>query len=386
MKTIRGFALFCLVAGILGTGCAKKINSRSANLLVTVRVSLATTGVEGNAEALKPELNTVTETERSAVSDDGRFVVFSSKASNLVAVDINGFVDVFRRDNVLRVTEIVSINSAGTDSANGPSRNPSMSADGNFIVWESTATNLTADVLIGTGPSHIYIRNMTTGVTTLVSRASGGGAIGNGNSNNPFISSSGRYVVWDTTSTNFDIVNDTDNGRDVYRRDLGAATLDTILISRRSGLAGVRGNGASVRPSITADGRLVCFQSDADNLPTTTLEGGLDGNLKTDIFVRDTATGSTIRVSVSKVGDPQEPDPNGISENGMISADGNFVVYRSTASNIVAADDGPSPDIFLRDLVAGTTEILSVHSSGAQAGNSCNFPRISANGHIVVWD
>lgn len=387
VNTLRLVALGCLLGGVLGTGCSKKVNSDTANLLTTVRVSLASTGAEGNAEVLNPTSAPAVENEKAATSDDGRFTVFTSKASNLVATDTNGNADVFRRDNVTRTTVLVSVNAAGTDSGNGTSTQPAISGDGNLVVFQSTATNLTADILVGTGPSHVYFRDMTTGVTTLVSRASGGaGAIGNGNSNNAQISTTGRFIVWDTTSTNFDIVNDTDAGRDVYRRDLGSAGLDTILISRRSGVAGVRGNGDSIRATISADGRFVCFQSMATNLPVTTLEGAPDTNVSSDIYVRDTATGATTRVSVSKVGDPQEPNPNGASENAMISGNGNFVVFRSLGSNLVAEDDGTASDIFVRNLTSSTTEIQSVHSSGAQAGQACNFPRISADGTIVVWD
>jgi hypothetical protein len=387
VNTLKTAVLLGLLCAVLGTGCTRKINKKQATLLNTVRVSLAFNGKEGNAEVLNPQAAVVTENERAAISDDGRYVAFSSKASNLVPTDSNGISDVFRRDNLMKTTELVSINNSvlTPDSGNGASSGPSISGDGNLVVFQSLATNLTGDTVSGT-TSHIFIRNMTTGVTTLVSRASGNAAIGNGNSRNPHISATGRYVVWDSKSTNFDIVNDTDAGEDIYRRDLGAVTLDTILISRVNGVLGARGNAASTRPTVTADGRLVCFQSNASNLTPSITEGGPDGNLKTDIFVRDTATGTTIRVSVSKPGAAFDPDPQGISENAMISADGNFVVYRSDAPDIVAEDDGPSPDIFLRDLVAGTTQILSVHSSGAQAGNSCNYPRISANGQIVVWD
>jgi hypothetical protein len=385
VNTYRTIALTLLLAATVGAGCSKKINDKKASLLTTVRVSLAASGAEGNAEVLNPLSVASADNERPAVSGDGRFVVFTSKASNLVTTDTNGVSDVFRRDNVQKTTQLVSINNnlVTPDSGNGPSLHPSISDDGNLVVFQSSATDLTVDAVTGT---QVFVRNMTTGVTQLVSRATGNGAVGNGSSNNAQISSTGRFVVWDSTSTNFDVVNDTDNGRDVYRRDLESPTRDTILISRRSGVAGVRGNNVSVRPTVSSDGRLVCFESDATNLVITTLEGGPDGNPFRDIFVRDTATGSTIRVSVSKVGDINEPDPQGNSTGGMISGDGLFVVYRTDAPNIVAEDDGPGPDVFVRNLTAGTTEIVSVHSSGAQAGNSCNFPRISSNGSIVVWE
>ncbi len=387
MKTLRTIALGCLLVGVLGSGCAKKINDKSATLLTTVRVSLGASGTEGNAEVINPmPLNSALDVERPAVSDDGRYVVFTSKASNLVATDTNGASDVFRRDNVLRTTALVSKAFNTNDSANGPSSQPTISGDGNLVVFQSIATNLTSDNLTGTGPSHIFIRNMTTGTTSVISRASGAGSFGDDNSNNAQISASGRYVVWDTQATNFDVINDNNSDRDVYRRDLGSAGLETILISRRSGIAGVKGNGDSTRPTVSSDGRFVCFQTAATNLPSTTLEGAPDTSSQLDIYVRDTATGATTRVSVSKAGDPAEPNPNGICENAMISADGTTVVYRSLASNLVQEDDGTTADIFVRNLNAGTTEILSVHSSGAQAGNGCNFPRISADGQIIVWD
>jgi Tol biopolymer transport system component len=189
---------------------------------------------------------------------------------------------------------------------------------------------------------------------------------------------------------------DIDAQKDVYRRKVldGTNAFPTDLISMASGFssgAANKGNATSEKPCVSSDGRYVAFESSASNLVTSTADGGPDLNATFDVFVRDAQTFRTVRCSVPKAGAPQ-PDPppvgaDGPSQSATISGDGQIVVFRSTAANLHPDDDGATSDIFLRqwNLAIPTTEILSVHTSGAQAGSSCDNPSISSDGTKITW-
>jgi Tol biopolymer transport system component len=249
--------------------------------LVTGRtrlVSRNSAGTPGNSASFDP-----------SISADGRFVAFDSIATNLVPADTNGDNDVFVRDLVTGRTRLVSRNSAGTPG-NSDSFGPSISADGRFVAFNSYATNLVpADT---NGTFDVFVRDLVTGRTRLVSRNSAG-AKGNGASFDPSISADGRFVAFDSNATNL-VPADTNGDSDVFVRDL--VTGRTRLVSRNS--AGAKGNGFSYSPSISADGRFVAFYSAATNLVPAETSGGLD------VFVRDLVTGRTRLVSRNSAGAP----------------------------------------------------------------------------------
>lgn len=403
---LRQIALCTLLAGLSGLSgvvfsCKGKVNDSQPDLLVTVRVSLNSTGVEGNAE-VTPGIRS------SDISDDGRFVVFASKATNLVVApitDLNTKSDIFLRDNVLRTTTLISVNSAGTAAGDGASIVPSISGDGRYVAFASTADDLTpedTDVV-----QDIFIRDTQANTTRLVSRASGPNAgapspaKAAGACGNPWISKNGRYVVFQASSAAENLDGtvgggiDNDGFSDIYRRDVndpGGVIFETILISRTtftgpSPADGLKASGNSAQPSISRDGNIIAFQSNATDMVTT---GGVQGGPKVagtqDIFVRNVIARTTNRVSLSATY-PVSPDPNGDSSSPSVSGDGTVVAFQSAASNLHVDDDGTASDIFLRDVVANTTtEILSVHASGAQAGAGCDHPVLSDTGRFVVFD
>jgi len=393
-------AILCGLLILSGTGCAKKVNKNHPQLQVTTRVSLRTDGKQGIGASV---------TDRPGLSDDGQFVVYTSKAPNLVDNDDNNFSDVFYWDNLTRTTVCVSVTpGAAGVPADGPSGYPSISGDGRYVCFQSRATNITSDSsdFPLTQRQHIYVRDMQTGITTLVDRSTGDatGLKASQDSGNPEISKDGNWVVFESAAANLDgdpgpatlLAPDDDTLVDIYLRNvnplLSGNQHTTELVSRASNQfgGGPKGNGDSTAPSISANGDRIAFQSVATNLiPDVSVFGPDLNGAVTDVFMRDRVANSTVRISVAHPSSVTAPNPDGPSIAPSISADGLMVAFVSLATNIDPADDGPANDIFVRDLRPGltfnTTFIASVHSSGAQAGNGCNFPHLSGDGSLVTW-
>jgi hypothetical protein len=377
---------------LVGTSCHRRIDSQKTSLLATVRISISSSNQEGNGPVGNPAIPTLI--DKADISDDGRYIAFTSTASNLVPNDTNAKSDVFLRDNVLRTTTLVSVNTAGTASANGASFSPSISGDGRYVAFVSTASDIHPDK--SDTIQDIIVRDMSPGgLVYLASRASGTiGVKSNGASSGPRISKGGRYVVFASRATNLDPA-DSDTALDIYRRDFNdptGTTFATILISRATGAAGAKGTGGagtgSTNPDISRDGHLIAYESDSTNLVTTSGEGGpIAPPFTINIFLRDANANTTIRLSVATVG--ASLDPDAASQHVSISGDGNSVTFQSRASNIVAKTDN-NPDIYWRDVRTPASSpgatIISVHTSGVRAGSGCDFPVISENGTLIAWD
>jgi Tol biopolymer transport system component len=267
---------------------------------------------------------------RSAVSAGGRFVAFSSAASNLVAGDTNGMVDVFVHDFLTGITDRVSVSPFGTES-NGDSILGSISEDGRFVGFWSYASNLTLGDANGLRDSFVYDRQ--TGNTILVS-ADPAGHSANGASAFASLSSDGRYVAFQSDASNL-VGGDNNSHSDVFVRDLQAAT--TVIVSVDSN--GMLGNADSYLPTMSRDGTHVVFASDASNLVVG------DTNLTADIFIHDLPSATTSRASISSGGF----QGNHGCLTCSISADGRFVAFDSDSTNLVANDTNSVTDVFLND-------------------------------------
>jgi len=207
-------------------------------------------------------------------------------------------------------------------------------------------------------------------VTSRVSVATGG-AQGNLGSEVSSISADGRFAAFASVATNL-VSGDSNGSRDVFVRDRIAGTTERVSVDTTE----TQGNGASDKPSISADGRFVAFESLANNLV------GGDSNGASDIFVRDRITGTTERVSV----DSSAAQGIGASYEASISADGRCVAFRSSASNLVPGDTGAAVwGVFVHDRLTGATEFVDVDSSGAQADGNSYEPSISADGYFVAF-
>lgn len=200
---------------------------------------------------------------------------------------------------------------------------------------------------------------------------SSAGEQANGRSWGEQVDSAGHLVAF--TSDAFNLVAGDENGApDIFVHDLRSG--ETELVSVAS--SGERGAWWSYQPDLSPDGRLVAWSSNATNL----VPG--DANELSDIFVRDLVLGTTRRVSVSSRG----VEGNGHSERAALSADGRFVAFESGASNLVPGDTNDARDVFVHDVLSGTTTRVSVTSAGGQGGRDSHWPAISADGRYVAFE
>lgn len=302
------------------------------------------------------------------LSGDGRFVVFTSYATNLVPDDTNGQLDIFVHDRQTGVTERVNVSSSGQQTTRYQSFQPGISPDGRFVVFVTQASNLVANDT--NNSSDIYVHDRSTHTTERVNLTSGGQQANFGISWQPSISRDGRYVAFDSEATNL-VAGDTNGVFDVFVRDRQTGVTERVDVTPAGGQA----NGGAGSASLSGDGRYVAFVSGASNLVAN------DTNDIADVFVRDRTTATTVRASVSTSGE----QANSTCFEPVISADGRSVAFASFATNLVPRDSNGLTDVFLRDLAAGTTERASVASDGAQGAGESRLPAIDADGQFVAF-
>ena len=322
----------------------------------TWRVSVSSSGTQGNRAS-----------DKSSVSADGRFVAFTSSAFNLVPRDGNSARDVFVRDLETGATERVSVNSAGSEG-NGSCDDPSISADGRFVAFSSYASNLVSgDTNVA---SDVFVHDRQSGTTERVSVDSAGAA-GNGDSYSPSISADGWIVAFTSRATNL-VSGDTNKTADVFVHDRQRGLTERVSVDS----VGSEGNDMSEYGTFTSDGSIVAFDSFASNLVSG------DTNAVADVFLHDRRSGVTERVSVDSAGNQGDNS----SQEPSINADGRYVSFWSYASDLVPGDANLSPDVFVHDCQAATTDRVSVDSSGAEGNSGSYRPSLSADGHVVAFD
>ena len=361
----------------------------------TTRVSVSSSGAQTLSDSAffpnPPSVN-------PAISGNGRYVVFKTRATNLVSGDTNNVEDIFVRDRDFDgngvfdepgsgsvSTTRVSVSSSGAQALGGAKGRPAISDDGRYVAFGSQASNL---VLGDTNArSDIFVHDQQTGATVRVS-VSSSGAEASGNFNpesiNPAISGNGRYVAFESFATNL-VSGDTNDFTDIFVHDRdsdgdgifdepGSVSTTRVSVSS-SGAKTISDNpffssAASAGSAISGNGRYVAFQSFATNLVAG------DTNNFTDIFVHDRDSDgngifdepgsvSTTRVSVNSSG----LQGNSFSGSASISADGRFVAFDSGADNLVIDDINGAADIFVHDRQIGATVRASVDSNGVE-GNA----------------
>jgi len=289
----------------------------------------------------------------AGVSDDGRFVVFQAFSSTLVPGDTNGTRDVFVRDRQLSTTRRISLTTSW-GQANGPSDSPSISGNGRWVAFRTSAANING----ASGLSRIYLFDLQAPpllFNPLTPVLNTGAAGPNGPSSGPSVSQDGRYVAFQSEATNLiPAATDTNGAQDIFRFDrLGAAGLMIQKIS--VGVGGTPANSWSNFPSLSTDGRYVAFASNASNLVASDV-GGLP-----DAFVRDTVAGTTELVSTGANG-----QADGELLRVRIATDGSRVAFSTNAANLLPSGTNPAlvSHVHVRDLNADTTTLWSVGDLG----------------------
>jgi Tol biopolymer transport system component len=297
------------------------------------------------------------DSDSTSMSADGRWVAFEVQYAHR---------DVFLHDRETGETIYV------TASADGDSSNPALSADGRYLAFETAADNLVP------GDSNyacdVVVYDRLTASFTLASLADDGSPAIYG-AEDPAISANGRYVAF----TARELVPQDDYASDVFVRDL----LEGRTVLASSGPEGMSGGADSYAPAISADGRTVAFTShaafDGSDVVNCTTEP-LQENCA-DIYVKDLLSGSIQRASVTSGGGANDAS----SRSASISANGRFVAFSSTATDLVAGDANGVEDIFIHDLSTGTTTRLSVGTDGREANSASTAPSISADGRFVAF-
>ncbi len=338
---------------------ARDIFVRDREAATTERASLGLGAAEADNHSFTP-----------AISGDGRYVAFASMADNLVAGDMNNAMDIFVYDRSSAGVERVSVAGDGAE-ANQQSVTPSISADGRYVTFTSLANNLVSGD--ANNDRDVFLHDRVTGSTELISVAtdgtqgnfaSGGSGAGPGR-----VSRDGRYVVFGSFANTL-VANDTNNLDDIFVRDRTLGTTERVSL----GASGQEGNGHSIYGSISDEGRYVAFSSAADNFVS-------GDTAQPDIFLRDRAAGTTIRVSEA----PGGGEAGGGSSFAAVSGDGSTVVFQSDAPDLVAGDGNGSSDIFRYNVATGAIDRLSVASDGAEAHGASTFASISTDGAVTAF-
>lgn len=304
-----------------------------------------------------------------SISADGRYVAFSSNASNLIDGDSNGVEDVFLYDRV--AASLVRVE-GHHGQPNGTSRFPRLSADGRWLVFVSLASNLIDDDT--NGVADVFLWDRDTGDTRRVSVASDG-AQANRDSRTPSISADGRVVAFISASTTF-VAADLRGVEQVFVHDID--TGETHLVSHAA--SGAPGNGTSFLPVLNGNGSTVAFKSEAFNLVPA------DSNGVPDVFVYSRASATTERVSVDSFGNQS----NSLSGGPAISDDARYVAFVSYSSTFDPLDGNGFSDVFVVDRLATPEQgrILRVsveqHDLPRPGGDVPDFPvAISGDGRWI---
>ena len=378
MKLRIGLVLFML-------GClvwVQRLPVQGAPTASTELVSRSAAGVVGNGGSFEPSL-----------SGDGQLVAFVSSASNLEPTAVDSTFRVFLKNRTSGTVELVAVNANG-DPSNDTASNPAISSNGQHIAFTTTATNLhPAD---NNFIRDVYVRDTQAMTTTLIS-VGFDGTLANQLSSVPAISADGRFVVFESTATNL-VSDDFNFQADVFVRDRDADedgifdepeadAMRTVRVSVSG--EGTAGNNASHSSSISADGRFVAFVSSATNLVAG------DTNSQPDVFLHDRdadengvfdetepAARATYLISVGDDGEPAD----GLSLNTAVSADGRFVAFESYATNLLPTAVDIRQHIYVRDWQAGTTTLISRTSTGAPADDSSGNPVLSGDGRFIAFE
>ncbi|HUR46011.1 MAG TPA: hypothetical protein VMZ27_09075 [Candidatus Saccharimonadales bacterium] len=298
-------------------------------------------------------------------SADARFLLLQSYARNLTTQDVRGdFLNIYLKETASGKIYLISTAASGNRGGNGSSYCASISSNGQLVAFESSASNLVSDDT--NGFKDIFVRDLSSGTTTLLTVDASGNGSANGDSYNPIITPDGRYVAFESSANNL-VQNDTNGLSDVFVRDRLNGT--TFMVS--SGAMGLQGSayGSGMRSElagITPDGKRVLFTSTATNL----IPGLL--NSSREVFLRDLESGALYWVSTNAAAPPVTPQGNYRAFNPVMDDTGARVVYK-------ALTDGYTyPSLIAYDVSTGLSQRLADESDNGA------WPYISRDGKLVV--
>src|SRR6266516_3742305 len=343
-----------LVTGASGTQVYRHDRVGGATLLVSVALN----GNPGNHVSRDP-----------SVSANGRYVVFSSFATDLVDGDTNGMSDVFVRDMQAGTTALVSSAGAPADGGSGLSGLSGarqISDDGRYVAFTSFATNLAAGT--NTGRQQVYVKDMTTGAVLRASVNAATGEAGDRTSQTPSISGNGQVVAFRSESTNFSPLSISGVIPEIFARDLVAGT--TTLESPGAATTG----RSATTPARSFDGRYLAFESTGVLDPRDLDNGTLD------VYLRDRLAGTTVLASLSP-----NALPGATSASPSISGDGRWVGFQSLDDKLVVGDLNGLFDVFVYDRTTETVELVSLNDADEQANAASFGPSVSFDGHLVLF-
>jgi Tol biopolymer transport system component len=301
----------------------------------------------------------------SAVSTNGSVVAFDSEAENLGGT-VSGTRDVFVTEPGSAGIDLVSI------TGNQFGVNPSISADGTLVAFQSTATGLagTPDAVSDTQIPRIFLRDLTDdSLTDLSTAATGPEDFADESSFDPDISADGAFVVFESDATNL-VADDALGFRDIFIKEVDGGGIRLVSLTQGDS----QGFGGSSDASVSGDGSVVAFESRAS------FEAA-DINEERDIYVKDLDSGELNLVSIGLGGIVAD----GPSFSPSISDDGNLVAFISEASNLVEGDDNGIADVFVADLTNGDILRFELDSDTSGANRELVEPELSGDGSFVAY-
>lgn len=324
--------------------------------------------VSGGARSY-PDANGASYGNRSALSANGRYLVFMSDATTFAPGDGNGLTDIFVRDNKTGLIRRVNTSSAGVE-ANGTCADPSISGNGRYVVFSSLATNLVPGDT--NNVRDVFLKDLVTDSTVRVSVQWDGSqaTVDNEFSGMPSsISADGRQVAFLTFARL--LQRDANIHSDIYVKDMQTGELDLVSTAADETLANFRNHS----PAISPDGRYVAFMSQASNFvpEDTTITG--------DVYLKDRVTRSIRLVSTSAAG---TSGGDNLSNSPVVSAGGRYVAFMSYAHNLITPDINYT-DIYVKDMQTDAIERANADAAGNLVSNDADLPSISADGRYVAF-
>ncbi len=307
-----------------------------------------------------------------SISADGHFVAFASAATNLVVPGVApGPAQIYVFDALGQAAHLVSTTPAGAPAGDASSQ-PSLSADGSVVAFTSKAGDLTPGVT--KGMTNIFVRAGDGPVRLISSGVAGAPA--DGNSYQPAIAGGGRYVVFTSNADN--LIAGDDNGKpDIFERDLQTGVLRRVS----TGAGGAQADGPSSNASVNTNGRLITFASASTNLV------GHQKKPAEEVYVHDTAGNRTALVSVGAANKRQNAAvAPPFSQISSISADGRYVAFDSDATNLTTRSTAGHTNVYVRDRTLHRTAMVSLSNTGSAGSDDSFAPAISPDGRFVIFD